>query len=75
MNSEVNVNILDNSMLPIMWEQFRICPFLYRHNDASVHTAKVIASWFEDKRVDGRNWPFQSPGQNPIKHLLDEVEG
>ena len=36
-NSESNVIILDNSMLPITWQQLGIGPFLYQHNNAPVH--------------------------------------
>ena len=53
MNSEVDVNILDNSILPSLWQQFGIGLFLYQHDNASVHKAKVIASWFEDNRGGG----------------------
>ena len=51
MNTEVYVNILDNSMLPTFWQQFGIGHFLYQHDNAPVHKAKVISSWFEDNRV------------------------
>ena len=52
MNSEVYVNILDNSMLSTLWQQFGIGPFLYEHDNAPVHKAKVITSWFEDNWLD-----------------------
>ena len=44
MNSEVYVNILDNSMLSTQWQQFGICPFLYQHDNDFVHNAEVNAS-------------------------------
>ena len=48
MSFEVYVNNLDNTMLPTLWQQFEFHPFLYKYDNAPVHKAKVIASWFED---------------------------
>ena len=59
MDSEVYVNILDNSMLPTMWQRFGIAHFRSQHNNAPVHKVKAIASWFQDNRVDVVNWLFQ----------------
>ena len=74
MNSEVYVNILDNIMLPTLWQQFGIGSFLYHHNNAHVHKAKVIASLFQDNGMDVMNWPAESPDMNSIKHLWNELE-
>ena len=46
----------------------------YQHDNAPVHKAKVIASWFEDNRVDVMNWAAQYLDLNPIEHLWDELE-
>ena len=43
--------ILDNSMLPTVWQQFGNGPFLYQHDDAmphaqsKVHTEMVCRDW------------------------------
>ena len=71
MKSEVSVNILDNSTLPALWQQFGIGPLLHQHDNAPVHKAKVIASWFEDNKVDVMNWRAQT---SSIEHLQDVLK-
>ena len=61
MNSEVYVNILDNNMFPTLYQYFGIDPFLYQHDNAPVHKAKAMGSWFEENWVDTMAWPGQSP--------------
>ena len=61
--------VLHNSMLPALWQQFGIGPFVYQHDNAPVHKAKVIASRFKDNPVDVMNWAAQYLDLNPIEHL------
>ena len=48
--------------------------FLFQHDNAPVHKARSIQKLFVEIGVEELDWPAQSPGHNPIKHLWDELE-
>ena len=39
-------DILDDSVLPTLWQQFGEGPFLFQHHNAPVHKARSIQKWF-----------------------------
>ena len=67
-------NILDDSVLPTLWQQFREGPFLFQHDNAPVHKARSIQTCFVEIDVEELHWPAQSPNLDPIEHLWDELE-
>ena len=71
---QVNNDILDESVLPTLWQQFWKGPFLFQHDNDLVHKARSIQKWFVEIGVEELDRPAQSSDLNPIEHLLDELE-
>ena len=65
--------MLNNSMLPTLWEQFGGGPFLFQHDCAPVcapvQKARLMKRWMRESGVDELDWPAQSLDLNLIEHL------
>ncbi|MCI4388350.1 hypothetical protein PGIGA_G00084720 [Pangasianodon gigas] len=41
-------------------------PFLFQHDNAPMHKASSVKTWFAKVGVEELHWPAQSPDLNPI---------
>jgi hypothetical protein len=63
-------DILDDSVVPILWQQFGEGTLLFQHDNVPMHKAWLIQKWFVEIGVEELDRPAQSPYLNPIKHRL-----
>ena len=75
LNATLYKDILDNSVLLTLWQQFGEVPFLFQHDNAPVHMhkARSIQKCFVKIGVEELDRTAQSPGLNPIEHFWDEL--
>jgi hypothetical protein len=64
-------DLLDNSELPTLWQQFGKGSFLLQHDNAPMHKVRSIQKRFVEIDVEGS---AQSPDLDPIERLWDKVE-
>uniref|UniRef100_A0AAZ3RU61 Transposase Tc1-like domain-containing protein n=1 Tax=Oncorhynchus tshawytscha TaxID=74940 RepID=A0AAZ3RU61_ONCTS len=67
-------DILHDSVLPNLWQQFGEEPFLFQHDNAPVHKARSIQKCFFEIGVKELDWLAQSPDLNPIKTPLGRIK-
>ena len=65
LNTTADNDILDDSLLQSLWQQFGEGPFLFQHDNAPRHEARSTQKWFVEIGVEELDWPALSPDFNP----------
>jgi len=68
MNAKAYLNVLEKAFPPLE-NFFNHLPWTFQHDNAPIHTARVVKSFLKDKNVETLNWPPYSPDLNIIENV------
>ncbi|KRH92227.1 transposase, partial [Pseudoloma neurophilia] len=73
-NSGGYIQILANNLFETVKELDMANDWIFQHDNASPHTAKITKKWLSDHHVTMLPWAPNSPDLNPIENLFADVK-
>ena len=67
-NANKYIDILDESLWPVIAKHFPQGDFLLQEDNAPIHKAGVVKKWMSDHNLSPITWPAYSPDLNPIEN-------
>lgn len=74
LNAETYCTLLDNHVLPTLWQFYEVYPSYFQDVNATCHVARTTMAWYGDIEVQRLDWSAHCPDLKPIDHLWDELE-
>ncbi|GIY36288.1 transposable element Tcb1 transposase [Caerostris darwini] len=75
LNADAYFTILDDNVLPTLWQIYGLDPCYFQDDNSSCHVSTLTKAWYGANEVHRMDWPAQSPDLNPIKTLHRRIQG